>query len=314
MTASANLRPVGIRVPASTSNLGSGFDTVGLALDRYLTAAYEPGAEPLRVERMGTLAGLSTSLEDDVLATTFAAALADAGIHEPTGVLRADSAIPIGMGLGSSAAAVVAGLGLAAAALGHGLDREAIFRQAEAREGHPDNAAPSLLGGLVAIGRDGDGHPHPFRLPISPELAFAYAAPGTALSTTAARAALPGSLSYATAVRGLGRVAALIHGLETADAELLRVGFTDEIHVRYRLPLIPGGEAALDAAMEAGALAATISGAGSGLIAVCRRDRAQGVAEAMAMAFRDTSGTGDVVYFSALPDLDGAQLVEAPWR
>jgi len=106
-------------------------------------------------------------------------------------------------------------------------------------------------------------------------------------------------------------MAALLQGLATGEPELLRIGFADELHVPHRLPLIPGGEAALAAAAEAGAWATTISGAGSGLIAACPLDRAETVAEAIAEAFRRATGADGVVQFAVRPDLDGVRAEEA---
>src|SRR5690606_30173543 len=175
-------------------------------------------------------------------------------------------------------------------------------------EGHPDNAAPAIFGGLLAVARAAGGALHVVPLPLSPDVGFAYAAPGAEVSTAAARRALPEAVPHDVAARALGRVAALLHGLAVADAELIRVGFTDELHVRYRLPLIPGAPDALDAAREAGAWAVTISGSGSGLIAACGPARAAEVAAAMADAFRRAAGDAGVVDFEARPAPQGVRV------
>lgn len=307
------LRPARVRVPGSTSNLGAGFDCLGLALDRSLTASFEPGPGPLRLEHTGTLESLRVQADDDLLRKTFVDRAAGAGVC-PTGVLRAESDIPLARGLGSSAAAVVAGLTLADAALGRVPDHAATFSTAEALEGHPDNVAPALWGGLVVTARDADGAPRPMTFPVSEDVGFAYAAPGRELSTAAARASLPGAVPLPVAARGLGRMAALLRGLATADPALLRAGFSDDLHVPHRLALIPGGRAPLDAAVEAGAWAATISGAGSGLIAACPPDDAARVAEAMAASFRASTGPGGVVHFAARPDRAGLRVEEVACR
>lgn len=304
------LRPASVRVPGSTSNLGAGFDCIGLAVQRRLTAAYEPGPEPLRIVREGTLAALHVSPEDDALLRAFAAELRRRGHtgeadSRPTGTIRAASDIPIGRGLGSSAAAIVAGLALAAAARGGPADPAELLARATELEGHPDNAAPALHGGLVAVARDADGCVRAVPLPLSPALGLAYAAPGEEVSTAMAREALPDTVHHDLAARGLGRMAALLRGLATAEPELLRIGFADELHVPHRLPLVPGATAATDAARRAGAWAVTISGAGSGLIAVCPPDRAAAVADAMAAAFRREAGPEGVVGFPAPPERDG---------
>lgn len=314
---SAKLRPARVRVPCSTSNLGAGFDCIGLALDRYLEAQFAPADGPLRVERMGTLAHLDVDAGEDAVARALRAGLAARGGAGPGGLLRMSSSIPVARGLGSSAAATVAGLALAAAAAGVDLDRPEALVTAAWLEGHPDNAAPALLGGLVGIASDREGRPRPFRLPLSGEIGFAWAAPPVEVSTAFARRALPDALPHATAVRALGRVAALVRGLATGDPNLLRIGFDDELHVPFRLPLIPGGTAAMVAARAAGAWAVTISGSGSGLIAVCASGSETAVAEAMeaalcaegaeAAAIRG-EGAGAVLAFPLRPDLSGVQI------
>lgn len=291
-------------VPCSTSNLGAGFDCIGLALDRQLTAEYTPSPNPLTVTRGGTVAHLTD--EHDHLTRVFRDALTRANVRELTGTITVNSQIPVARGLGSSAASIVAGLALASAVLRAPFDREAALARAEQLEGHPDNAAPALLGGLVAVARGVDGHAHAFRLPLSDALGFVFAAPAVEVPTPMARRALPADVPHSLATRGLGRMAALLQGLATADAELLRIGFSDELHVPYRLPLIPRGAEALEAAMDAGAYASTISGSGSGLIAVCARDSAAHIAQIMAAALGDARP--GAAAFAATADDDGARI------
>ncbi len=319
--------PLCVRVPASTSNLGVGFDCLGLALDRSLTACYEPGAGPLRLERQGFAADVDGPPEQDLLMRVFRARSA-AGGREGRGLLRVDSRIPVGKGLGSSAAAVVAGLLLADAARGApAAERPALLADAVAWEGHPDNSAPALYGGLVAIAAGEDGRAHPFPLPLAEGIGVAFAAPAAGLPTAAARAALPERVPHGAAARGLGRMAALVRGLETGDAELIRLGLLDELHVRHRLPLIPGAAAALAAAVEAGAWGATISGGGSGLVALGPPERMAAVADAMAALFREAEagasaqrgggtgagagGRGGIVAFAARVEREGARVLGA---
>lgn len=297
------LRACAVRVPCSTSNLGAGFDCLGLALNRYLDAAFLPGGA-LRVRRAGTLATLDVASTDDVLLRAFRAALREHA-DAVTGTVIMTSTIPIGRGLGSSAAATVAGLALAAAATGEPLDRDAALAAAAPLEGHPDNAAPALFGGLVAVVYAAHGAPRALRLPLSDRLTFVFAAPDVEVSTQRARAALPQHVAHSAAARNIGRMAALLYGLAHANAEAIGAGFTDELHVPYRLPLIPGAHDALQAAQEAGALGATISGSGSGLIAACQRGTEGGVLEAMRAAFQRAGAGGDG--FVALPDTFGAQ-------
>ncbi len=297
-----------MRVPCSTSNLGAGFDCIGLAFDRHLDVQYQPGdSATLRVERAGTLSSLTNGAGDDAVATAFASALRSRGVGQIAGVLRMTSEIPVGRGLGSSAAATIAGLLLAAVTLGEEPDRDRLLSVAAHIEGHPDNAAPALQGGLVCITADPAGEPRTLPLRLSPRIGFAYAAPALEISTAYARRVLPASVSHAVAVRALARVLALVQGLASGDAELLRTGFDDELHVPYRMALIPGAERAVLNGREAGAWAVTVSGSGSGLIAVCPVGSEATVAEAMGRAF--DAQQGPVVCFPLQPDVTGAQVV-----
>jgi homoserine kinase len=294
-----------VRVPCSTSNLGAGFDCLGLAFRRYLDAGYIPGRNPLRIQRAGTLAGLEVEDGDDVLVRAFRSELARQGHEGSTGTVVMRSTIPVGRGLGSSGAAAVAGVALARAASGKPLDRADALTAAVRLEGHPDNAAPALFGGLVAAVYATHGVPRALRLPLSERVGFVFAAPNATVSTQRARAALPQHVAHSAAVRNQGRMAALLFGLAHADEEAIRAGFVDELHVPYRLPLIPGANEAMRAAEQAGAWATTISGSGSGLIAACDPSSGSAVCAALMNAFQRASGGSDG--FIAEPDLSGAQ-------
>lgn len=288
-------------------------------MQRYLDAVFEPGDEPLRLERSGTIESLRGGVKQDLLARAFVDTLEAAGV-KARGVLRVYSEIPVARGLGSSAAATVAGLLLATAAMRSMtagdralLEPLDLVAAAAAREGHMDNVAPAVLGGLVAAGPASSDGPR-FRLSLrrltlSPALGFAFAAPDLDVSTKRARAALPDAVPHAVAARSLARAIALVQGLANADEEGLRVGFEDELHVPYRLPLIPGAISAFDAARGAGAWAATISGSGSGVIAVCPAGKEGAVAEAM-RAVLASANRGAALAFPVHPEEHGARLIE----
>lgn len=297
----------GVRVPCSTSNLGSGFDTLGLALDRHLEARFTPAPrEGLVLERRGTLSVLELPMEEDLAVQAFRHVAADEG-WTPAGTLTLHSEIPLARGLGSSAAALVAGHAVARAALGLPEDRRAAFELAASVEGHGDNAAPCAFGGLHGVAHTGD-RIRAVPLELSSEVGFAYAAPAAGISTRAAREALPATVEHATAVRELGRLTALLRGLATADPELVRIGIQDELHVPHRLPLIPGAVNAISAGYDAGAWAVTISGAGSGLIALCARSDAEGVARAMHRILAPDDAA-DAVGLVLTPDLNGMRVL-----
>ncbi len=267
-----------VRVPASTSNLGAGFDCLGLALDLWLEARLDPGDGPARYA--GTVAALDP--DDDLTARLLAERDVLTGYR-----LAVRSQIPIGKGLGSSAAAIVAGLALARLALGDPLDRDVIFRGAAQEEGHPDNAGPAVYGGLVLAAH------RPTRLTLHRDLAVALAIPDAELATRAARDLLPTAVPRETAVAQAARSAALVLGLTWGDPDLIDFGMDDRLAVPHRRALIRGYDAAVRAAMDVGAYGVTISGAGSALVAVCANDDTTAVAEAMAEALTQADNPAD---------------------
>lgn len=258
-----------VRVPASTSNLGSGFDCLGLALDLWLEARLVPGEGAATYG--GTLADIAAA--DDL--THRMLSERDA-LREHRLVVTSE--IPIGVGLGSSAAAIVAGLALARLALGDPFDRDAIFRGAAQEEGHPDNAGPAVYGGLVLAAQ------RPVKLTLHKDLAVAFAVPRMAVSTKEARDLLPASVTRDVAVQQAARSASLVLGLTWGDPDLIDFGMDDRLAVPHRRRLIAGYDAAVEAALAAGAYGVSISGAGSALVAVCARADVVTIAGQMAGA------------------------------
>lgn len=257
-----------VRVPASTSNLGAGFDCLGLALDLWLEVRVRSGTAP--PQYAGTLASLDphhnylTRLAGDVAARGLC--------------LEATSAIPISRGLGSSAAAIVAGLVLQHLLHDEPVEHERIFRMAAAEEGHPDNAGPAVYGGLILFTHRAE------RLTLHPALGIALAVPETEVNTKAARTVLPTTLPRETAVAQASAAAALVLGLTNGTGELIAFGMEDRIATPRRHHLIPGYTAAVEAGRASGALGVTISGAGPTIVAVAQREQTQAVAVAMAEA------------------------------
>lgn len=250
---------VRVSVPATSANLGPGFDCLGLALSLRNRAVVSPAGRT-QVIVHGEGAGLLPQNEENLVLQAMHHLARYAGKPLPPLQVDQENSIPVGSGLGSSAAAVVAGLLAANALLGAGLPPPLLLALATELEGHADNVAAALYGGLTLVAGD-----ESISLPIAP-LQAVVVLPAVALSTQAARVALPANVPHAAAVFNLGRLGLLLQGLAKGDYALLARAMADRLHEPYRIPLIPGMEAALAAARAAGA-AACLSGAGPSLIA-----------------------------------------------
>jgi homoserine kinase len=253
--------------PATVSNLGPGFDCLGLALsgpgDRVRARrSVEAGAVLLRVE------GDGGRLPTDARNTAVVAAMALLAAHAPSaGVeLELSKGLPLGSGLGSSGASAAAAVVAVDAVLELGLPAAALVEAARAGEaaacgtGHPDNVAPAICGGIVLIPAL-----DPLRLvslPVPPSLWLAVYTPGFSLTTADARAVLPARVSLADTVQQAARLGLLVHALHERDLALLGEAIVDDIVEPARAPLVPGYLDAKAACCEAGALACSISGAG----------------------------------------------------
>ena len=304
------------RVPASTSNLGGGFDCVGIAIDRWLrldARIASENADAVRLVRGGTLQAIERAPADDLTYRGFAIACAAAGHDLPRGlVLDAESDIPVARGLGSSAAALVAGAAAANALLGLGLTDAIIARLCAEVEGHGDNVGPCLLGGaaFATLGTQRGLVLAP--IAVHPSLHFVFAVPDFPVDTHLARAALPASLSHADARLAAAASAALVLGLERGDHALLTVGLEGPLHIPYRRSLVRGYDEVVDAARSAGAIGATLSGSGSAIVALVEQGLASAVAEAMTSAWRATGVKA--VTFTSPPCPEGLRVERVPER
>lgn len=279
-----------VTVPASTSNLGPGFDFLGLALSLYLrvrvtTNAGAGGAHT--IARAGGTAVDWPKTSDNLLFRAFDLASERLNAERGAGAsFDVDSDIPIARGLGSSGAAVAAGLLLANALARNPASIDELLAWGLELEGHPDNSCAALLGGCTLSVPRPEGGLRVVAQELHPDLGFALAWPDAPLATHAARSVLPSTVRFEDAVENPRRLALLLEGLRRADPELLHLGSADRLHVAYRLPLIAGAENALVRAREAGAWLATISGSGSALIAIGPHDRVDAIAVSMADALR----------------------------
>lgn len=267
-----------VSVPATSANLGPGFDALGLALDLRTRATLEVPAERPGVRVIGrdaSVLGRTRNLVEDGILHY----LMLVGRTLPPYALTVENRLPVARGLGGSAAATVAGLALGAAALGDDYDPARLLPLALKMEGHGDNVAAALFGGLVVVWGEG-GAIRARSLPIAASLHAVVFIPQRASSTKAARAVLPKQVAQADAVHNIARAALLVDALREGRAADLREAMSDRLHQPYRLPALPHTPL-LDAALAAGAYGAALSGAGSTLLAICTTETAPAIVAAM---------------------------------
>ncbi|MDE2181338.1 MAG: homoserine kinase [candidate division NC10 bacterium] len=266
------MRRVRVRVPASTANLGPGFDTLGMALSLYneVELSDEGKGLQLQVEGEGKVE-LEQAGERNLSVRAAQETLRDLGL-QPAGLrVRQINRIPLGRGLGSSAAACLAGIAAAARLAGVQLSTDELLARALPFEGHPDNVTPALMGGLTASAIVA-GRVVAAKVPVPAHLKAVVVVPDLELATKRAREVLPKQVPFADAVFNLTRLALLLAGLVTDHPELLAPGTEDRLHQPYRAALLPGMEAILEEGRRAGALATCLSGAGSSLLALVSAD------------------------------------------
>lgn len=261
---------VRVRVPATSANLGPGFDCMGLALAHYDTIEVRALGNPeVRVEVTGEGAGELPTGEDHLVVQAIRAALDDVGAPQVGLELRCDNRIPHGRGLGSSAAAVVAGILAVRMMINEpeALYNTAAFSIATRFEGHPDNAAPAILGGATVSWTGPDG-PHASQVPLHPDVVPVALVPEVRLATRTARGVLPAVVPHADAAFTAGRAALLVQALSHRP-ELLFDATAEKLHQEYRAPVMPSTMRLVRALREAG-LAAVVSGAGPSVLVLER--------------------------------------------
>jgi len=282
-------RAVAVYAPGSVSNLGPGFDCLGIAFTGRgdLVTAARAGGRGVRVAAISD-SRIPLEAERNTAAIAAAAVLRRAGDAAGALELTIEKGLPLSAGLGGSAASAVAGAVAADALLGTHLSRADLLAAALEGEAavsgrHPDNVAPSLLGGAVLVVSLDPVHVTPLR--VHPDLGLVLATPGYAVETAQARAVLPAQVSRAEAVGQAARLGGLVVGLERGDAELIRRAMVDAIAEPARAALYPGYAEARAAALEAGAVGVAVSGAGPSLVAVVRAAEAERVCAALRTAY-----------------------------
>jgi homoserine kinase len=257
--------PVQVRTPATSANLGPGFDTLGLALTLYDDLSARVTGDSWRVSVTGEGAGELPTDESHLVVRAMLATFDELGARPPGVAVECVNRIPQARGLGSSSAAIVGGVQLARALVREQLDDEAALRIAARLEGHPDNVAPCLLGGFTIAWTEASGS-RAVRLDVADGVRPTLFVPQERGLTATARAALPPSVPHADAAFNTGRAALLVHAL-TSDPELLFAATEDRLHQGYRAVAMPGS-ASLVASLRSVGVAAVISGAGPTVLAL----------------------------------------------
>lgn len=261
-----------VRVPASSANLGPGYDVLAAAVSLFLELeveeagefSFDPGALDVSTGR------------DNLIVRAFET------LHSVDGIaFRLRSEIPLARGLGSSAAAIVAGLFAADHLFELGLSKDDFLVRATEIEGHPDNVAAAIYGGFVICGVGDDGAPSAARFDPPGGLEGIAVIPAEEVSTERAREAIPAEVPLANAVANVSAVARLVLGLESSDLDLVAAGLADRIHQDHRRKLYPRSMDLVDSARGLGALGATISGAGPTVLIWTTWQDAGKVAEAL---------------------------------
>ena len=277
-----------VDVPATTANLGPGFDCLGAALDlnnRFAMRRIEGGGERFELIIEGSEGSHLRGGPENLVYRAAQRVWKAAGLEPVALEARVRLAVPPARGLGSSATAIVAGLMGANALVGEPLSKEKLLELAIDIEGHPDNVVPSLLGGLCMTAKAASQRWRVVRCEWTPSVKAVVAIPSIRLSTSDARRAMPKAIPVGDAVVNLGALTLLLQGLRTGNGDLISDGMHDRLHEPYRWRLIKGGDQVKQAAMEAGAWGCAISGAGPSVLALCEEDKGPAVSRAMVKAW-----------------------------
>ena len=258
-----------VTVPASSANLGPGFDALGLALDIPLTCRFGPAGE-VRITAAGRDADSISLGEDNLIWQTAKQVARDVGTELSPAFLEIDNSIPVGKGLGSSAAALTAGVVIADRMLGLNWKPLRILDEAARIEGHPDNVAACVLGSVVASAIDSHGQARAVRLEIDPNFAVAVVVPDFVLPTSEARAVLPECVSRQDAIFNIQRAALLIAALSAGASQAFPSAIEDRMHQPYRAKLVPGLDEILRLRAP-GLLGCALSGAGPSILVFYER-------------------------------------------
>lgn len=280
---------VKVVVPATTANCGPGFDVLGIACGLYNEIELKLHFDrQLIIEITGDGADELARDESNLVWQCIRKLLNKANSSYQGAHIKLHNKVPLSRGLGSSASAIVAGLVAANSYLGTIFSNDELLEMATAIEGHPDNVAPALLGGMVVSTYD-DARVQYVRFIPQLDLQLVVAIPEFHLSTKKAREVLPTMVDYKDAIFNVGHASLIVAALAQGKVEALQDAFVDKLHQPYREALIPGMNTVFEAAKTKGALGVTISGAGPTLIAYTLKSKANGdsIGKAMVQAFNN---------------------------
>ncbi len=286
-------------VPATSANLGPGFDCFGLALNLHNTLTVVSG--PFQIMLTGRYSEGISLTEDNLVWQTMLRLWREIGFAPPSVTLTLENNIPPARGLGSSSAAIAAGLAAANVWAGTPLTPLELLQLATDIEGHPDNVTPALFGGVTLAVPTTEGI-LPRILAKTPELKAIAIVPSVPLKTQKARGVLPAQVPRADAVYNIAHASLVVEAFLREDYALLREGMQDRLHQDQRAALITGMVPALEAALRAGAFGAALSGSGPTLLALVKPAAEVGVAEAMLRTFAEQCLEAEAFYL----DIDSA--------
>ncbi|KUG04553.1 homoserine kinase [hydrocarbon metagenome] len=294
-----------VRAPATTANLGPGFDTLGMALELYLQVEAEFSQSGIEIVFSGARdRSIMESPQENLIYKAMNFVFRQAR-YSPTGLyIEIDNDIPIGKGLGSSAAAIVAGMYSANRLIGDPFLPAELLHWAVKMEGHADNIVPSITGGLaVAMVYEGEVYYQQVR--PGGQLGVVVAVPDFILPTEQSRAVLPRNVPMQNAVWNLQRACFLLASLQNGDFSNLAKAMDDMIYQPFRKVFIPGFDQILQSAIEAGAMGVALSGAGPSILAFTAPGQEMDIGKAMQKAFNEVGVSAQVLYLK--PDLLGVQ-------
>jgi homoserine kinase len=296
-----------IRLPATSANLGPGFDSLGLALQLYNTFYFKQIEDDIKIRLLDESGNtINLSPEDNLVYQTMKGLFTDYGKPCTGFELTGKIGIPIGRGLGSSATAIIAGLVAANRYLGNPLTEESLIKKAIAIEGHPDNIVSAFYGGFN-INVLTDKGVISKKIKLDETMQIVLVIPDFQLSTRELRQILPEKVSYRDAVFNHSRTALLTACFYEHNLDLLSTAMEDRLHQDYRAPLIPGFQEIINRAYQTGAKGIALSGAGPTIIAICRK-KAEVIGQVMVDVFK--SHQIDSRYLITVPDNRGIMIID----